>query len=581
VTKQKIWRLLKKSRFTYILVFVTFCISLTSCSNQTNINQQIPIEKNAVVTVAVPSLPTNYNPNVPSGNNFLTQQIMDCLWPQVFSFGGDYQTHLDTAIISQAELVSIDPQEIQYQIAPNAKWSDGVPVTVEDFIYNWRAHVGIGLDSSKVPFQSVQQPGYSDIASIVAGQNLGEFTVTFIKPFADWESLFSDLVPSHIAQQVGWNSGFETVSPSVEVSAGPYRIAKYIPNESLTLVINNSYLGPKPHINTIIFKVYSSQQSMLQAVVSNQAQMTIGQFSEAEVADLNANNQLNVSTHRSFSTVQLSFNSSVPVLASVQLREAIASLIDYNQLAADTIGLYNSGAGPLGNLIYTAEESGYSNDLGTIESSDQQTASQLISAANLSYNPQGQLLFNSQPVQLSLTYDSNDLMQSIAAQNIQAQLRDAGIIISLVSYGSSSAEQTALQNGNYQISIEKVTVYPYASYTTAGLTQDEIYNQPNGSWPIGIGINPAVVEKTTPQITTLVDEADSSLDTLKSEGLYQQVDNILLQNFTNIPLFQEPLTLVTNYLLQNVQFNSSIFGPLASVSDWAVVNEAKLTAGDT
>lgn len=557
------------------LLLGTFLLS--ACSTSGTTNQTIPIVHNAVITVAVPALPTNFNPNVPAGNNFLTQQIMDCLWPQIFSYGGDYQTSLDTAVISQAELISIDPEKIQYTIAPNAVWSDGTPITLSDFVFNWKAHIGIGFDLNSKPFQTIQQPGYSDIASIEPSQNNQSFTVTFIKPFADWESLFSNLVPAHIASKVGWNSGFTTVSPTVEVSAGPYLIGGYVPNQSLTLIENKKYNGAKPHISKIIFKVFSTSQAMLQAVQTNQAQLTIGQFNPITVANLNKSNTLNAETHKTFSAVMMTFNPSVAVFASSQLRQAISSLIDYNQLTSDTEGLYNSGAYPLTNMIFVQNQSGYSNDAAGILQPNTAAFSQLLASVGLSYNPQGILIFNNQPVSFTLGYDSNDLLQSMAAANLQAQFRDAGIVVNLQSYPTSISEQSALQSGNFQMTIEKVTQNPSLSYTTASLTQDQFYDQQNGTWPMGTGVNPATVLKSTPQIASLIDQADSSLDTLKSQDLYQQADVLLWQSFLTVPLFEEPMTIVTSTLLQNVKFNPSIFGPFSSVTDWAVINQSALT----
>ncbi len=573
----------KRKVFSIRLLFIfvaalTGCSFLAGCSSPVTSAPQVPIETNATVTVAVPNLPTNYNPNVPAGNNFLTQQIMDCLWPQIFSYDGNYETNLDTAVISQAELISIDPQKVQYTIASNAAWSNGIPITVSDFVYNWKAHVGIGLDSGNKPYQVVQQPGYNDIASIEPMQNNKIFTVTFIKPFADWESLFSNLVPSQVAQKVGWSTGFTNVSPATEVSAGPFVISGYVPNQSLTLTVNKKFNGTKPHIARLIFKVYPSAQTMLQAVESNQAQLTVGQYSPLTVANLNKINALNVETHKSLAAVMMTYNPAVPVFATSQLRQAISSLIDYNQLASDTEGLYNPGAFPLTNMIFAQNQSGYTNDAGNLASPNTPELTQMLATAGLSYNSQGVLVFNNQPVSFTLGYDSNDMLQTTAASNLQAQFRDAGINVTLTPYQNSGTEQTAIQANNFQMTIEKVTLNPYASYSTASLTQDQIYNQPNGSWPIGQGVNPSVVEKTTPQISTLIDQADSSLNTLKSPDLYQQADQLLWATYLTVPLFEEPFSIVTNNLLQNVQFNPSEFGPFSSVSNWAVVNATALTA---
>ena len=37
---------------------------------------------------------------------------------------------------------STNPQTIVYKLNPKAEWSDGTPITADDFIYNWQAQSG-------------------------------------------------------------------------------------------------------------------------------------------------------------------------------------------------------------------------------------------------------------------------------------------------------------------------------------------------------------------------------------------------------------------------------------------------------
>ncbi len=44
----------------------------------------------------------------------------------------------------------------------------------------------------------------------------------FSTPFTDWRVMFDHMVPAHIARRVGWNHGFDTFNPAVDLSAGPF-----------------------------------------------------------------------------------------------------------------------------------------------------------------------------------------------------------------------------------------------------------------------------------------------------------------------------------------------------------------------
>ncbi len=51
-------------------------------------------------------------------------------------------------------------------VNPKAVWSDGVPVTADDFIYAWQSQRGDGVDVDGQPDQVASTLGYRDVASV-------------------------------------------------------------------------------------------------------------------------------------------------------------------------------------------------------------------------------------------------------------------------------------------------------------------------------------------------------------------------------------------------------------------------------
>ena len=100
-------------------------------------------------------------------------------------------------------------------------WSDGVPVTADDFIYAWQSQRGDGVDVDGRPDRWPRTLGYRDVAVGDAEHSGKTVTVTFSTPFTDWRVLFDHMVPAHIAREVGWNHGFDTFNPAVDLSGGP------------------------------------------------------------------------------------------------------------------------------------------------------------------------------------------------------------------------------------------------------------------------------------------------------------------------------------------------------------------------
>ena len=124
-------------------------------------------------------------------------------------------------------------------------------------------------------------------------------TLTYAAPFADWPALIGGLLPAHVvAAHAGlgstaairtayeahdnatlekiatfWNTGFKTdngVDPAIDLSAGPYRIGAYEPDESVTLVRNDRYWGPRPPLDSIVFRVVSDGLAQVQALANRE-----------------------------------------------------------------------------------------------------------------------------------------------------------------------------------------------------------------------------------------------------------------------------------------------------------------------
>ena len=73
------------------------------------------------------------------------------VWPQAFIINSNLQPVLNNQLLQSATQTSDSPQIVVYKINPKAVWSDGTPITADDFIYNWQAQSG--------------SPAYSDVGN--------------------------------------------------------------------------------------------------------------------------------------------------------------------------------------------------------------------------------------------------------------------------------------------------------------------------------------------------------------------------------------------------------------------------------
>ena len=95
-------------------------------------------------TMALDENLAGFNINTSAASEFVLQEIMNMVWPQAFIVNNKLQPVLNNQLLESACVTSTgsEPQTVVYKINPKAVWSDGTPITADDFIYNWQAQSG-------------------------------------------------------------------------------------------------------------------------------------------------------------------------------------------------------------------------------------------------------------------------------------------------------------------------------------------------------------------------------------------------------------------------------------------------------
>ncbi len=93
-------------------------------------------------TMALDENLAGFNINTSAASEFVLQEIMNMVWPQAFIVNAKLQPVLNNQLLESAVQTSDSPQTVVYKLNPKAVWSDGTPITADDFIYNWQAQSG-------------------------------------------------------------------------------------------------------------------------------------------------------------------------------------------------------------------------------------------------------------------------------------------------------------------------------------------------------------------------------------------------------------------------------------------------------
>ena len=422
------------------------------------------VKSGGSMTMALDENLAGFNINTSAADEYVLQEILDVVWPQPFIVNAGLKPTLNTQLLTSVKETT-NPQTVTYNINPKAVWQDGVPINADDFIYNWQAQSGNSAytDVGGKPYDAISTAGYDQIASVTgsnppggaacdagsaADHNAGlcpngtTVTVKFSTPYADWQGLFTNIVPAHIARTVGWNTGFS--GPSQTISGSWYEIQSYTNNQSVVLVRNPKYWSTPGKLDKIIFSFFNEDTQEVPALQNNEVQVinpTSVSTSIVQTAAQIPNVTKAIVPGLEFE--HLDFNEADPYLAKVQVRQAIAYGTNRQEIIAHTVGEISSGIKPLGNRMFVNTQSQYVNNGSQYATVNDSKATSLLSGLGFkkasdgyyqpNYGPQ-----KGQDLTFTIQSTTGNAIRSQTEQLFQAQMKAIGIKINIQNYDANT-----------------------------------------------------------------------------------------------------------------------------------------------
>jgi peptide/nickel transport system substrate-binding protein len=501
------------------------------------------------------------NDHTASGNTASARFVASAIWPQVFQVGPGQTPVLDNAVVQSAELVSVTPQTVVYQIAPRAVWSDGVPINVDDFVYAWQSQRGGSTDIDGTADSVASTLGYRDIASVVGSNGGRTVTVVFRTPFGDWESLFDDLLPAHIAERVGWNQGFDSFGPGALVSGGPWQVASWQPGSQIVLDRNPRWWGSAPRLDRIVLEAASGQDAMINALRSGSADVSYpSTFDSASLAQLSSSSGLETEESLGTTMLELVFNVRHAPLDTLAVREGIAHVIDRKGIVTTVAQPLDASVWEDDDHLFANTQPLYVNDGSGYVTADPATADRLLVQGGLVAGGKGAWSFHDASVTLKLVWAEDDPWSAAAEPVVDAELVDAGFNVSADPVTSAQLTGSVLPGGAFDLAIAPITANTYPSASAGYFTSAASVTGPgvDSDWS---GFEDA-------RLDALFTQAAQQLGNNQAQPLYQQLDQELWAVMPTLPLFAEPTLLVTSAWVGGVQDDPGGLGPMFSSTSW-------------
>jgi len=522
----------------------------------------------------------NLFPVISAGNATSVANILVRILPGAFQLLPDFTVAHDPELLTEEPtLEEVDGNQVNvYTINPDAVWSDGTPITADDFTFT--AKVQDEEFTEACPDGGILgTTGYDQIESIEGSDEGKTVTVTYSEPFADWQSLFT-LLPAHVmdseddaelcaAVTEGWAIGDGLPE---EISGGPWQLKADgvdVAGQVVTLTPNEAYWGDKPNLAALIYQNIGNDPGAAVSGLQNDEVQMIYPQPQLDLVDQIAALEPNVVSNIEFGFAfeHLDMNTRNPHLADVNVRQAFGQSLDRQEIVAQTVGQFSGDAEVLNNRIFfnnqpqyvdTAPEEYNAPDVAAAKALLEESGYELGGDGIYVHPDRGRL-------SLAISTTVNNPLRQQTIDVIIPQAKEAGIEIVArpdPDIFAGAELPTSLEAGGFDIALfawvgspfRTATASIYQSLDAQGGIQGQNYTQ---------GGNP--------EVDSLYEDFLSEPDPDASAEVGNQIDALLWEDLYTIPLYKKPNFLTYSSAIEGVEDNATQAGPLWNSETWTLV----------
>ncbi|OQY95871.1 MAG: hypothetical protein B6D41_05565 [Chloroflexi bacterium UTCFX4] len=241
--------------------------------------------------------------------------------------------------------ISSDGTVITFKLRDDVKWSDGTPLTADDYVFTYDMIMSDkNTVTSRDPFESV-------VESVKAADK-NTLVVTFKEPYAPWMTgIFSRVnstvaLPKHILEPVFQKDGTldnAEWNRAPTVGVGPFLFKEWETGSHLTFEANPDFWLGKPKVNQIFFRIVPDDAAQLAAIKAGD--VDIGVFiSPSDVPDLEKLGTVEIAKVQSGYKESWYFNLSAegttkghPALQDANVRRAVVMAVDRDKITQELL----------------------------------------------------------------------------------------------------------------------------------------------------------------------------------------------------------------------------------------------------
>lgn len=439
-----------------------------------------------------------------------------------------------TPALAASYSLSKDQKTYTFKLKPGVKWSDGIPLKAQDFVYSWKRLIS-PVTGASYAYLLFDVEGAEDFykgkltdfekVGIKARDDL-TLEVKLLRPIANWIYIPTFWVTfplrQDVAEKYGSLSSSVWATPGRMVTLGPYKLVSHDIDSKIVMEANAGYYGEAGNIAQIVAQLVRDDSTALTLYETGKLDMLVD-LSTIDLKRLGGRQDL-----KSFPYFKVGYMGLVTnkyPFTNPKIRRAIAMAIDKSKISA----ILHGGQVGASSFVPTPM-AGYSKNVG------------------LPYNPEKAKkelkeagIDASKPLSITITMPNSDKML-ILGQYLQAQLKTVlGMDVTLEPFDHKTFRA-------------QLNIFAYPSFINSWSAD---FPDPDNF--LSVFLSDSGNNKTTwknPEFDQLVLSARTTSDAKLREKKYFEAQKKLLDDqAVVIPLYYEPNLALVKSRVQGLQIN--------------------------
>jgi peptide/nickel transport system substrate-binding protein len=458
-------------------------------------------------------------------------------------------------LVSRVTFTSKPPFTLTYHIRPEARWSDGVPITARDFVFTHRARIARKaalLEEEKALLARVRSVSALDAKTV---------RVVLRSRFAGWRTLFGNVLPSHALLgenlEKVWGDRIDNPKTGMPIGSGPFLVERWERGRQLTLVRNTRYWGAHPaYLDRIVIRFRVGGDDPLDWFRKGELDIAWHPFlPNAAFPTLRRERGLKVLIEPGSGYEHFAMRMGPrghPALRNTLVRRALAYGINRAALVRGVVGVSAPKLRPLESVVFVAQSS-YYRPKWRRYGYRPALARRLLERAGCRRGADGIYSCAGERLSLRFVTSAGIPPRERLLSLVQAQLKRSGIEVVPTFAPPATFLGTILQRGDFDVALFGWIFDPNAT------GKNLIY---------GCGGRDNYTGYCRRSVTRELDQADRILDERQQARVLNQADAQIARDVPVIPLFQVPFPTVLRASIRNYVLTVLTLNPLTNSENW-------------